>query len=146
MPTSRTCCFNGFTFWAFAFTLERRIGTPTFLALYAFGLIASDLGTWLNHRHDPGYRTLGASGAILAVLFASIVYFPSNAIYILPIRSRFRRRCSRSRTWPTATTRRARRADGVNHDAHLGGAVAGILFVALTDPGALARAWRTIIG
>ena len=77
--------FNGFTFWAFAFALERAMGTGRFLALYFFGLLASDLGTWLTHRRDPGYRCLGASGAILAVLFASIVYNPSGSIFILPI-------------------------------------------------------------
>src|SRR5664279_3279469 len=77
--------FNAFTFWAFAFGLEREIGTPKFLALYFFGLLASDIGTWFKHRNDSGYQTLGASGAILAVLFASIVYFPSGSIFILPI-------------------------------------------------------------
>jgi hypothetical protein len=34
----------------------------------------------------------------------------------------------------------------INHDAHLAGAVAGIAFVALTDPAALARAVRVVIG
>ena len=77
--------FNGFTFWAFAFALEREIGTESFFGLYFFGLLASDAGTWLKHRGDTEYRTLGASGAILAVLFASILYFPSGSIFILPI-------------------------------------------------------------
>src|SRR6185437_6597349 len=39
--------FNAFTFWAFAFGLERRIGSTDFVALYAVGLLASDAGTWL---------------------------------------------------------------------------------------------------
>ncbi|MEO8124632.1 MAG: rhomboid family intramembrane serine protease, partial [Burkholderiales bacterium] len=77
--------FNAFTFWAFAFSLERAIGSTMFLALYFFGMLASDAGTYLKHRHDPAYCTLGASGAILAVLFASIVYFPTASIFILPI-------------------------------------------------------------
>ena len=77
--------FNAFTFWAFAFGLERAIGSERFFWLYAVGLLASDFGTWIRHRHQPEYRTLGASGAITAVLFASIVYFPNGSIYILPI-------------------------------------------------------------
>src|ERR1035438_5254999 len=56
--------FNAITFWAFAFALERRIGTAGLLWLYAIGLLASDAGTWLKHRREPEYRTLGASGAI----------------------------------------------------------------------------------
>ena len=77
--------FNAFTFWAFAFSLERSIGTPKFLALYFFGLLVSDFGTWVKQRHNPAYQSLGASGAILAVLFASILYFPQSSIFILPI-------------------------------------------------------------
>jgi len=41
---------------------------------------------------DADYACLGASGAILAVLFASIVYFPRQSIMIMPIRCRFRHR------------------------------------------------------
>src|SRR5947209_7604839 len=38
---------NAFTFWSFGFGLERRIGTPSFAALYAIGLIASSIATWV---------------------------------------------------------------------------------------------------
>ena len=55
--------FNSFTFWAFGFGLERAIGTPRFAALYAIGLLGSSLATWLIHRRQPGYASLGASGA-----------------------------------------------------------------------------------
>ena len=139
--------FNAFTFWAFAFSLERHIGSARFVALYVLGIAASAAGTWLQHRHESGYRTLGASGAILAVLFASIVYFPSNAIYILPIpvpipAPRFAV-AYLAYTWFAA--RGAQRRGGINHDAHLSGALAGLAFVALTDAPALARAWRLVV-
>lgn len=138
--------FNGFTFWAFAFNLEREIGTERFFALYAFGLLASDAGTWFTHRTDAEYRTLGASGAILAVLFASILYFPSGSIFILPIpvpipAPLFAVLYLAYSYWA------AQRGRGrVNHDAHLFGALAGIAFVALTDGEAVGRAWRTFFG
>ena len=119
--------FNGFTFWAFAFGLERRIGTEAFLGLYFFGLLASDAGTWLKHRGDAEYRTLGASGAILAVLFASILYFPSGSIFILPIPvpipAPLFAVAYLAYTWWASNRARGR----VNHDAHLGGALAGII-------------------
>ena len=138
--------FNGFTFWAFAFSLERDIGTTRFVALYAFGLLASDAGTWLKHRHDPEYRTLGASGAILAVLFASIVYFPSGSIFIMPIPvpipSPLFALAYLALTWYASRQQRGR----INHDAHLSGALAGIAFVALTDGAAFERALRTFFG
>ncbi|MEP6876272.1 MAG: rhomboid family intramembrane serine protease [Burkholderiales bacterium] len=138
--------FNAFTFWAFAFPLERAIGTPRFLALYFFGLLASDLGTWFKHKHDPEYRSLGASGAILAVLFASIVYFPSASIFILPIPVPVPAPLFAVAYLAYSYYASRQSPGGVNHDAHLAGAIAGVVFVALTDVGALARAVRSLSG
>ncbi len=135
--------FNGFTLWAFGFGLERRLGSGAFLALYAIGIAVSDLGTWLRHRHDPGYRCLGASGAILAVLFASIVVAPTQSIFVLPIPVPIPAPLF-ALGYLAYSVYASRQARGrVNHDAHLGGAVAGLLFVALVDPAAFARAGRT---
>jgi membrane associated rhomboid family serine protease len=138
--------FNAFTFWAFAFSLERAMGSAKFLALYFFGLLASDLGTWLSHRKDPGYRTLGASGAILAVLFASIAYFPSAAIFILPIPVPIPAPLF-AVLYLAYSYYASRHARGrVNHEAHLAGALAGIAFVALTDFGRLRQALGYFLG
>lgn len=138
--------FNGFTFWAFGFPLERAIGSARFVALYAVGLLASSAGTWLRHRHDPGYRCLGASGAILAVLFASIVYFPRASIYILPIPIAIPAPLF-ALGYLAYSVYASRQAQGrVNHDAHLAGALAGIAFVALSDPAAIGQALRSVWG
>ncbi len=138
--------FNAFTFWAFAFPLEREIGPAAFAALYAFGLLMSDLGTYVKQRADPHYQCLGASGAILAVLFASIVYFPSASIYILPIpvpipAPLFALAYLAYSYWAAKNAR-----GRVNHDAHLSGALAGIAFVALADPATMAQAVRGLLG
>jgi membrane associated rhomboid family serine protease len=138
--------FNAFTFWAFAFALERKMGTARFLELYFFGMLASDVGTYLAHRHDPAYQTLGASGAILAVLFASIVYSPWASIYILPlpipVPAPLFAVAYLAFSYYASRQTRAR----VNHDAHLSGAVAGVAFVALTDMPALLRAVNSVFG
>jgi membrane associated rhomboid family serine protease len=65
--------FNMMTFFFFAFQLERRIGSAAFAALYLAGKLFSNAGTYVKHRNDPEYASLGASGAISAVLFASIL-------------------------------------------------------------------------
>jgi len=136
--------FNALTFWAFAFPLERRIGSLRFLSLYACGIAASDAGTWFRHRKDPDYACLGASGAILAVLFASIVYYPHQSILILPlplpIPAPLFAVCYLLYSFYSARHPRGR----INHEAHFNGAWAGLLFVALTDPAAWQQALQSL--
>jgi membrane associated rhomboid family serine protease len=137
--------FNGFTYWFFAFPLQRVIGSGRFLALYLIGLAASNVGTWIKHRHDPDYACLGASGAILAVLFASIVYFPRQSIMIMPIPLPIPAPLFAVGylvyTFYAARLQRGR----INHNAHFDGALAGLAFVALTDPQACVRAWHLML-
>jgi len=134
--------FNAFTFWAFAPQLEHAMGTGPFLGLYFFGLLGSDLGTYFKHRHDPGYQCLGASGAILAVLFASIMYFPSSSIFIMPLPFPIPAPLF-AVAYLVYSYYASRQAKGhVNHDAHLAGAVAGVVFIGLLEPSKLAQAWH----
>jgi membrane associated rhomboid family serine protease len=134
--------FNGFTFWAFAFTLEQRIGSARFLALYVFGLLASDAGTYIRQRNNPAYQSLGASGAILAVLFASIIYFPGASLFIFPLPVPLPAPLF-AVGYLAYSYYASRRAIGnINHDAHISGALAGLAFVALTDVSSFGRAWQ----
>ena len=138
--------FNALTFWSFGFALERTIGSVRFAVLYAAGLLVSDAGTYFKHRADPDYASLGASGAILAVLFAAIVYSPRDSLYIMllpvPVPAPLFAVLYLAYTIYAARQRQ----DGINHDAHLGGAITGLLFVLITDPGAVAAAWRSLLG
>jgi membrane associated rhomboid family serine protease len=133
--------FNAITFYSFAFLLERYIGTMNFLALYFAGLVLGNVGTYVKHRSDPNYSSLGASGAILAVMFASIVYFPSQRLIIipipLPIPAPLFALCYLAYTYYSARQSRGK----INHDAHLGGALTGLAFVAVTDP----RAYQNLL-
>ena len=128
--------FNMITFFFFAFPLERTIGSARFIILYFAGLVLSDLGTWYKHRNDPDYASLGASGAILAVLFAYIIYYPDRSLIIfplpIPIPAPLFAVLYLAYSWWQSRQNRGR----INHDAHIGGAITGLGFVALFDPGA----------
>ncbi len=136
--------FNALTLFFFGPNLEYRIGTVKFVALYFIGLLVSSLGTVWKHRGDPNYASLGASGAILAILFAHILYFPTSMIYLffaIPIPSwLFAIGYLAYSKWASKHSR-----DNINHDAHLDGALTGVLFVAATDFQVWSRALRAIM-
>ncbi len=131
--------FNMFTFYFFAFPLERHIGTIPFLILYVVGLLGSHACTYFKQKNNPEYASLGASGAISAVLFAFIVYFPTTTLMIIPIpipipAALFAVGYVGYSYWASSQSR-----GRINHDAHLCGALSGLVFVAGTNPGAFLK-------
>jgi membrane associated rhomboid family serine protease len=135
--------FNCLTFYFFAPALEQRIGTTRFVCLYFVGLILSSLGTVYKQRNNQDYAALGASGAILAVLFAYIVYFPKATLllyFAVPVPAViFAFGYVAYSVWASKHKR-----DNINHDAHLDGAFTGLVFVGLTDFPAWSRALHQI--
>ena len=137
---------NMLTFWFFAFPLERAIGTPRFLLLYLLALVVSDLNTWLKHRREPEYGSLGASGAIAAVLFASIVYFPNQKLFIIPIPVPIPAPLFALGYLGFSVFASRTRLGRVNHDAHIAGALTGVAFIAAIEPQAIGRALAAWFG
>lgn len=138
--------FNCFSFWAFGFDLERAMGSPLFTLLYLVGLlVSSGVTAWL-HRREPAYASLGASGAICAVLFASVVVFPTSSIYILPLPVPIPAPLFAVLYLVFSVWAGRSRTGRINHDAHIAGALAGLGFMALVAPGSVAQLLGRLVG
>jgi membrane associated rhomboid family serine protease len=127
---------NMISLYFFSGLVESQLGTLAFLVIYFGSLIGGDLFSLLIHKHDSGYSSIGASGAVFGIVFAAIALFPNMNIglFFLPgipawiyglayvlysiygIRSRM---------------------NNVGHDAHLCGAVFGMLVAIALQPSSI---------
>lgn len=125
---------NMFVLYFFGTVMEQVLSPAYFLALYFSGLVASSVPSFLLHRDNPDYATIGASGAVEAVLFSYIFVFPTEKLIFLllpvPIPA-----------WLFGVLFLAysiyagqRGSMKINHEAHIAGAIWGILYMLIFVP------------
>jgi membrane associated rhomboid family serine protease len=131
--------FNMLTLYFFGRIMEpvlnESIGAYGFGLFYVGGLIVSILPTYLKNRHNSNYRSLGASGAVSAVLFAFILYAPWTKIlvFFLPVPA-----IIYAVLYVVYSVYMDQRGQGnINHSAHLWGAAYGVIFAVVVNPGVL---------
>jgi membrane associated rhomboid family serine protease len=132
--------FNLFSFYFFGMQLEYifsmifpDIGGYVFVLFYLLGIFVADLPTYFRQRNNPYFNSLGASGAVSAVIFAGIMFFPTEPIYLFGFVQIPGFIYAGLFTWySVAMDRRGR--DNVNHSAHLYGGLFGLLFITLIRP------------
>ena len=110
-----------------------QLGTSYLLILYFAGAIFASLPSFFKHQDNSLYRSLGASGAVSAVIFATILWDPSMSLGILFIPFPIPAYIFGPIYLAVEYFSMKRGGTGIAHDAHLGGAVFGILFVLLLN-------------
>jgi membrane associated rhomboid family serine protease len=136
---------NMFVFYSFGRVMESIFtinwggtkGGAMFVALYVLGGAAATLPSMRKHADNYGYNSVGASGAVSALLMAYMVLFPLNeiAFFFIPMPAfigvfvfflleHFMKRNVRS---------------NIAHDAHIWGALFGIVFIAVAVPNSIPR-------
>jgi membrane associated rhomboid family serine protease len=126
--------FGGVTERIFESVLGGLKGSLFFLLLYLGGVLFATLPAYKKHRDNHYYNSVGASGAVSAVLFASIVLLPTNSIYLffipIPIPAFI---FGVLYLWYENYMDK-RSQDNVAHDAHFWGALFGVVFTLLAVP------------
>ncbi|MBN2163607.1 MAG: rhomboid family intramembrane serine protease [Pontiellaceae bacterium] len=129
--------FNLFSLYSFGNYIEQIFGLHTFLAIYFVSMLGGNLFALYLHRNHE-YRALGASGGVCGVIFASTFLLPGSSVYIMfipiPVPA-----------WLYAIIFMFISARGIQsqrssigHEAHLGGAIAGLLVTTVLQPGIIA--------
>ena len=126
--------FNMFSYCFFAFSLEGIIGHWQFGLLYVVSLILSDMPTVFKHREDFWYKSLGASGAISAVVFSYILFDPMRGMMIFPLPVPIPA-IAYAVLYLVYCVYASRRSIGtINHDAHFYGALCGLSITIMLYP------------
>lgn len=125
---------NMFSLFAFSGLLEKQIGGLLFLLVYFVSLCGGNLLALFVHRNHSDYSAVGASGAVCGIIFASIALFPDLGIslFLIPI-------AIPSWLYGLAYVLYSiygikSKKDNIGHEAHLGGALAGMIFIIIIQP------------
>ncbi len=113
------------------------MGNQLLVILYLLVIVISDIPTYLKYKDVPNYNSLGASGGVAAVLFSSIMFEPLNPIYIMFIPIGIPGFVLGTLYLVYSYYQGKRMSDNINHDAHLFGAIFGLVFTVLLRPGVL---------
>lgn len=125
---------NMFTLYFFGTVMEQVLGPEYFVGLYLTGLIVAGIPSVIKFHKDENYATLGASGAVGAVLFAFIFLFPMESIYLflipVPIPAFIF-----AIVYLIYSMYESKQARGkINHEAHIAGALWGIIYLLVFVP------------
>jgi membrane associated rhomboid family serine protease len=110
------------------------IGPYYFIILYLLGGLAATIFPYYRNSDNSMYRSLGASGAVSAVVFATIMWNPQLELMLLFIPIPIKAYILGPIYLAVEYYSMRRGGSGIAHDAHIGGALFGILFVLLIDP------------
>ena len=123
---------NMFTFYFFADSVIYRVGEVSFLIIYFVSLVFGNVLTYRLNRNNPNYNAVGASGAVMGIVYASILLNPSMTLFLIVI------------PMPGylfgigylfySIYSMKQRNDNIGHEAHLGGAIAGFFTTILISP------------
>ena len=102
--------------------------------LYVGGLILSIVPSFGKHKNDVFYNAVGASGAVSAVLFASIILYPTGKIMLLFIPIPIPAPVFGVLYIAYEYYMSKRGGDNIGHDAHLWGAIFGVVFTIALKP------------
>ncbi|MDB5228879.1 MAG: protease [Bacteroidota bacterium] len=130
--------FNMYALYLFGGVVEAEfqeifpgLGIFLYITLYFSALIMSSTFSYYKHKNNPDYNALGASGAVSAIMFASIILYPTQKLIIFPLPIPLPSYILGPLYLLYSYYMGRQNIDNIGHDAHFFGALWGVLFVVL---------------
>src|SRR6187200_1094334 len=108
-----------------------QMGKLLYLAMYIIAIIVSDIPTYVKNKDNYYFQSLGASGAVSAVIFAGIIFHPLSGIglFFIPV---YIAGFLFGVIYLVVSNYLDKRGQGnINHSAHISGAIFGVAFTIL---------------
>ncbi len=125
--------FNMYSLYSFGSAIELLFGPLTFLVIYLASIVGGGLLALLLHRNEE-YRALGASGGVCGIIFACIFLLPGTSVMLffipVPIPAYIYAVLFIFISFFGIRTQMG----NIGHDAHLGGAIIGLLTATIIRP------------
>ena len=138
--------FNMLTLYFFADSVVSVLGVPRFLVLYVSAVVVAFVPTTLRYMRNPNYNSLGASGAVAAIMFSAIALHPGLKVGLPFVHGAsvpglyYGLAYLAYSAWHSYRSR-----DGINHDAHFSGAIYGVLLTFVFEPKRVERTISTLL-
>jgi membrane associated rhomboid family serine protease len=127
--------FNMISLYYFGSAVELSMNPVAFILFYLMAIVVSDISTFIKQQNNPGYRSLGASGGVAAVIFSSILLFPQNSIGFMLLPGIRINGFIFGLMYLIYSYYQAKNStDNIGHEAHFYGALFGILFTVTIFP------------
>lgn len=135
---------NMISLYLFGSLIEARFGRGQFLLIYFGAVVGGNLLSLYVHRHHD-YLAYGASGGVCGVIFAYTLLFPGGRLapFFLPFYMPAWLYAIGFMLWSFYGLRQNR--DNIGHDAHLGGAILGLLIAAALNPRLASLNWKIFL-
>jgi membrane associated rhomboid family serine protease len=125
--------FNMYTLYSFGGVIEQGYGPIQFLVIYFTAIIGGNLLSLILHRHHE-YRALGASGGVCGIIFACIFLVPGSSVYMFFIPFPIPAHYFVLFFIIFSYIGMRGQIGNIGHDAHLGGAVIGLVVTTIMYP------------
>jgi len=128
--------FNMYALYVFGIHVENGFiqifgsyGKIIYIVMYITALVACLMPTYAKHKNDFSYRSLGASGAVSAVIFSFILLYPLQKMGLIFLPVMVPGFIFGLLYLIVSTYLEKKAAGNVNHSAHIWGALYGIGFL-----------------